>query len=268
MVETRNPLIEQAHEIARREIDETTAEIAAFERFCSRLAAVTPTDPQTPASTTQTLLQHPGKHAADVTGPCNAQAVVTAAYRETVMAVDHHASVYGTGLEADLRDEFGERAVYALLVDDTLTPLNYRYLRTQTRRAVDERREFVGVLEDEVDSLTRCDAVLRDVEARFYEHATNRAGRRNEPSTGVLHELDTALEDLAATRQRTLRSRRASDLRGVDGRSLNRYLYTHALDVTCPVLDETVTLARRVRRHLEGGSRNDSDQVYDSGTAQ
>ena len=98
MVETHHPLVERALDVLGEELEVTTAEREAFERFQARISAIEPDRHPAPngvGATMATGMAVAG-HEGESTGESMGR--VRTAYRETVMAVPHFEPEYGEGL--------------------------------------------------------------------------------------------------------------------------------------------------------------------------
>lgn len=236
------PRIEAAIELVTAEIDTIETEKDAFESFRTRLRHLEPNRSASVGNggtlTTASSFQGVDPRA------------VRAAYRDTVLAMDHYEDDYGEPLLDNVEIEFGEsvRAVFA--TDMPIPPMNRAVVETATEQAINERDQFLRALTDERDSLRRINDQLGEIE-RDLHHLSGLApdGSDNEVSiTGRLDRLGSLADDsqaLSVQRQRTLQRRPTPTISGIDDGSLVEYLYSHR-DHRFPALVEITNMAERI----------------------
>ncbi|WP_436907960.1 DUF7260 family protein [Halosimplex marinum] len=253
MTETPHDRVAEALRIVDREIEYSTDERAAFDRFRARLSNV---EPWTPAAAdgdaTGPALGGAGPTAVAARSEPRAGAAlrsVRAAYRETVMAVPHFEAEYDETLRASLAAEFGADVAAQVVDGARLTPPLYRALRAAADRAVDERRRFSRSLERERDSLAAvrdglaaCERRLDEIEGELDGADAERLSRLDER----LADAEATCADLADERQRLVHGRPAVPLSGVDGVSLVTFLYGDR-ERRCPALAAVADCLERVR---------------------
>lgn len=247
MVRTTQPTIERARERVAEEIELVERERAAFERFVARLHEM---DGE---RTTAGITGGGGPTAVTVreARPSEGMRAVRTAYRETVMAVTHYDREYGDTLAESVAAELGETLAGHVVDGQVLTPTLQGALRAAGERARDDRREFLGHLREERDSLCAVATELNEIESRLVELA---ARVDEAPTSARLGEVDDALvaleercTDLANSRQRTIHGRSVRKISGIDGASLVQYLYADRLETVTPALSDVAARLDAIR---------------------
>jgi hypothetical protein len=219
--------VADARRAVERERRRCVDEREAFRRFRSAVADVQPTavrESQTGPLTAQAF------------GTTQARAPalddVRRTYERTVMSVPHYDAEYGDTYVESLRAEFGEDVAAAATSAQTFTPELRQAVVGGATAAIEERVEFVSLLDAESDSLDDVESGVRGVVAELERLDDRPLSSR---SFDELVDLRAAvaghrkrLDELAAARQGTLTSHR----RDLSGRvpDVTAYLYA---DVAC-----------------------------------
>lgn len=195
---------ETALETVDRETAAVEAERRAFEEFSDRVADI---DSEAVPSRPCGLR---------TTGPSGAIQRVRDAYRETVMDVDHYGREYGERLVENVRGEFGPDIASSLHPERSSSftaGVKQAIVAAADRRAA-ARASFRTCLEDERRSVASARREVADVVGSL-------------DSSRVPHWYRSTfldrLDELAAVRQETIRSRNASG--DLDGHGFCEYLY-------------------------------------------
>jgi hypothetical protein len=174
-------------------------------------------------------------------------------YERTVMDVPHYEAEYDDGYVESLSAEFGEDIAAAVTSATAFTPELRRAVVGGARAAMEERVEFIALLDEESSSLEAVEVGIQDVVDEI-----DRLDDRPLPSRSfdelvslrtAVADLRPRLDDLATARQRTLASHR----RELSGRvpDVTAYLYAD-----CPrqypalgaLADARAVLERALRR--------------------
>lgn len=242
------PRIDAAASIVEEEVGIAEAEAEAFGAFRSRLRRL--------EQVTSTAASGGGSLAttANVSGVDPDD--VKAAYRETVLAMDHYERDYGEPLLVNVGAEFGGQVREMLAAGVPIPTMALGVVEAAAERALEERRQFLRALENERDS-------LRDVERRLGEIERELHECRNDPSASVeavgfgsgrkerLRELAAECDALAEERQRSIHHGPITRLSGVAERSIIEFLYGEA-DHQFPALVEIADVAERIKAALDG----------------
>ena len=230
----------------RRECDAIAAERRALASFADRVEEL---------PTSQLWGQSAGGGV--VTTPTQptgkGMAAVEAAYRETVMAVDHYEADYGEPFGEHLASEFGEEVAGAVLANERLSPQVQNVLLSEAHEACLKREQYVDALSAERDRLEAAGETFETVSERCDDADGQRLRRRS------FEELRDRLERVSTERERlseAVLARQEQIHEGVtfgwyrqDAESVYSYLYEE-LDVTYPVLADGSDLLERLR-HIE-----------------
>lgn len=203
-----------------QEYSDVEAELEAYGRFKERVAGIdTVSTPHSPAPTPRTH---------DVASPAQQRSVerVRAAFRETVMSVDHYEEMYDETLVEHATAELSADVAVVFRQEGTtpFTEMTKRVLTSSVERAVEQRETFLETLDGEREFLEASQSTLADL-LDEYEAVT--ASERG-PS-----DLTGRLDDLAKRRQGVLQSRTVSVR--TDGHDLCEFLYRQH-EWTYPVL--------------------------------
>jgi hypothetical protein len=219
----------------RREVD---AERDAFAAFAARVDARSP-------RSRPTVTTAPDPRASVRTAGIATDAAATptarlrAAYRETVMSVDHYDAVYDESLAVNVANELGADIATALCEDAPFTPTFKRTLYETATTARAERERFVEVLDRERRSLADARSDLEDVVTAMRRHDESR--NRSDDSADAppsLAELACRCERVGRERQRVVQRQLRFARVGDD---LYDYLYGDR-SWTYPVLSVVATL--------------------------
>lgn len=236
------PRIDAAASVVEKEVAVAEAEAEAFSAFRSRLRRLEPV--------TTTAASGGGSLATTASVSGVDPDDVEAAYRDTVLSMDHYERDYGEPLLVNVGAEFGGQVRELLAAGIPIPPMALGVVEAAAERALEERRQFLRALENELDS-------LRDVERRLGEIERELHECRRDPSASVeavgfgsgrterLRELAAECEALAAERQRAIHRGPITRLSGVEDRSLIEFLYGDA-DHRFPALVEIADVAERV----------------------
>jgi hypothetical protein len=217
------------------EVTQLRAEQQAFEQFAERVAALTvaPSQPATPPTVTA-LTDDP---------PATTRAIC-AAYRETVMALDHYDDVYGDSLAKSLAHEFGPDIATTLTEEMPVTTLIQQQVCTAATQAASERAAFLETLATERSALETAQntlATLVQQTASRTDEAATPAATASPPS---LDTLEMRCDELATDRQHQLQTRSLAPHH--DGHDIATYLYQDT-DWTYPVLAAVARFSDRLR---------------------
>lgn len=245
MIEIRHPHIERAEEIVETEREYIQAEIEAFDRFLVRVADI-PSEVRTVSSTQATTVQSVGSTAGGAAGRLDA---LTAAYRETVMAVPHYDEEYGDTLAESLSAEFGPTLAVQLVGGSALSGTTREAVIEAARERRDNRHRLRRALDEERTSLRETGERLESVEREYTSIAERVTGKLGSAELG---ELDSRLEgleqectDLVDRRQQHVR-KYAGPFRWDEDCTLIDYLYAEMAPAT-PVIRTAGTVLERIR---------------------
>jgi len=205
---------ERAIRVADQERQEVSAEQQAFEAFAQCVTEIPTASPRSASVVEYRNMSRPDHSKR-----------VEAAYRQTVMDVEHYNSAYGEPYLENLREELGAEIAVALSPDD---PAPFSALIKQrvvgaARRSAASREEFVERLSHEKESLSTNRNRLSDLVG------TTESARACVQQTASEAELET----IAAKRQETIQQHHS--LSAIDGHHLCEYLYENET-WTYPVL--------------------------------
>ena len=141
--------IAAARDACREERRRIAVELAAFEEFGTRVRSLSTESPSTPAGAGVA----PSVEGAVTDSQRDTLDAARSAYRDTVMAVDHFTEDYDETLAEHARAELGPDAGGALAEASDLTPGLRAVLADRAAAAAHERREFLGQLDKETESL-------------------------------------------------------------------------------------------------------------------
>lgn len=227
-----------ARDACRQERERLVAEVTAFRRFARRV------DRMDAAALTRATTD--GGRNVDPSRPSTSTdgtdlRAVRSAYRETVMAVEHYQTHYGTPLSEHVAEEFGPDVATAIISGETLTSALKRALVAGATARADHRGSVKTTVDRELDALGVARERLLSV-----ADALNRL--RDQPrfdGYGALAERWRALGELEGDCEALLADRQTS-LRNHDDRELCRYVYDE-LDATHPVLADIASVLNAVR---------------------
>lgn len=219
----------------RQERRRLKEEQRAFRRFAKRVNSLDSTSIQPRTDGGHMVHQDRTSSGGDETE------AVRAAYRETVMDIDHYESHYGESLEIHMREELGPDIAAAVTAGETLTMELKRALVAKAHMRADHRASVRTTLDNELTALNRARERLSTIEAEL--------GRiRSEPRFAGFPSLADrwrqlrGLEDDCAA---VLESRQAT-LREQDEPELREYVYAD-LNARHPVLADLAALLEAVR---------------------
>ncbi|WP_242492759.1 DUF7260 family protein [Halogeometricum borinquense] len=229
MIETH---LEEATQLIRRERRRSVDERQAFRAFRSAVADVRPTATAGKTGgplTTKSLTYGSASPSLDT---------IRREYERTVMAIPHYEDEYGDTYTESVTAEFGEDVAAAITRGSTLTPNLRQAVVAGATAAMEERTEFVSLLDTESDSVeavrTTVHSAVETLRALDDEPLSKRSfenlTRLRESVVSVRDRLDEA----AVRRQTTLRSHRRNLSNRVP--DVTMYLY-EPLAVEYPALN-------------------------------
>ncbi|WP_224337013.1 DUF7260 family protein [Haloprofundus halobius] len=233
--------VRDARRLVREERRRTVDEREAFRAFAERLRDIQPaTGRAVPAAVR-------GTNAGDA-GPKAAKRVLDA-YRQTVMAVPHYEAEYGDTIGRSIVEEFGTSVGGALVSADGLTPELRRVVVEATKGAASDRESFLGLLDEEVRSLTtvldRVGSISETLRALDDTPLPERSFDDLCELRGRVSALERRATDLHAERQRRISGHRQR--LGIPAVDLPTFLYQER-PYTYPALSAAATLAETIRR--------------------
>lgn len=239
-LQTVYPRIEDAHDVIESELIVVDAEAEAFESFRGRLHRLEPAATAN-VGTGGSLVASSSSSGLD-------PASVRAAYRETVMAMDHYERDYGESLIENVDVEFGATVRQLLAGGAPISPMQRGVIDTAVERALDERRQFKRALVAERKSLETVEVRLGDIERRLHQVREVPADDPERHST--LRELASRCQALAAERQRSVHEGPAPKIAGIGEQTLTTFLYEDR-DYQFPALVEITDVAERVQASID-----------------
>jgi hypothetical protein len=236
-------LVERALDAVEVERRRCRAERVAFEGFVSRLETLA-ADARVagaPGEPTRRLAER-------AANPSRRR--VLAAFRQTVMAVDHFEAEYGESLAQCLRAELGADLTLALADAERCTPGLLGEVVDRGKSQIDQRAALLEFLEREAASLEESLAALEDVAARLDSQVvTASEGRPSDQDADGTEAYRAAAREcqrLIADRQRTLQRGRHDGTAKADQWEILAYVYA-SLPVAHPVLATALRLHDRAR---------------------
>lgn len=227
----------EAASIVDEERVRLAAERDAFDAFSRRVAAI-----EVP-ETTAAVPASGGIATATSTGSDRGLDAVQAAYRDTVMGVEHYDADYGEPLAANFGAELGDGLALAVVDGQRLTPQLKSALLSASREASRNREAFLSTLEAEAEALDDAAATLRGVDEERERIAaapfTDRSYEALVDDWRRLGELADRCRAVASDRQASLRSHVRP--RGPPDVDFQDYLYGE-LPVSHPVLADAASL--------------------------
>ena len=239
-----------AIEVVETEREWTTDERDAFATFIDRITGL---DAAAVNSSTDELQQPSPQLLVSSPYTSNAAASleeVREIYRETVMATNHYADVYGDTLEESIAQEFGPEVATAVLTSDQLIPQLRDRLVEYSQQARESRRSFLQGLKSESNALETADEKLTRLGAdlnrvvgtcSFDDWTDTELANVDER----LHSRERECEQLLVDRQAALGERRAARTHHND-HEFSEYVY-RSLPVTYPVVSDTTSLIDTLR---------------------
>jgi len=256
------PRIDAALATVEEELGILETERTALDRFRSRLQgldSVVTTRSTGGAGPTST---------ATVSGADPAD--VRAAYRDTVLAMDHYDREYGEPLLVHVALEFGPQVVGILGGDVPLSSMQLDVVEGAIDQRIEERRAFTREIATERDSLESVSRRLGAIERAFYEDQREPGpggeGATEDRGTPTSSELVADCEALAAERQDAIHSAPVSAHAGVDEESLVEYLYGDT-DCRFPALAEIADVAERISPEADVAVTDDPASATDPAAA-
>ena len=231
--------IAAARDACREERHRITAELAAFEQFGTRVRSLSP---GSPSSTAAPVGVGPPVEGAVADSQHDNLDAARRAYRDTVMSVDHFAEDYDETLAEHARAELGPDAGGALAEASDLTPGLQAVLAGRADAAARERREFLGQLDEETESLGSAERRLTGLLAESVDLAGDL-----DASFGDLEARWRRLETLETHVEETVTERTA---RVSDAAAVPTYLYDE-FPVPDPVLADASAALGVVRERRE-----------------
>lgn len=216
-----------AETVVEAEREEVHAERRAWARFKERIAGIETVSTSRSTPTTRTYR---------VEGQNRGRERTRAAYRETVMSVDHYDELYGETLEEHAAAELSADIAAGLRREAT-TPFSEWYktaLTAAVETTIAHRERFSAELDAEAESLAASKPTLDEILSSC-EGPRIPAGRRAD--------FEDQLEEVARERQEVIQQR--TPLSRTDGHDLCRYLY-HDQEWTYPVLTAVARLRNAV----------------------
>lgn len=242
------PRIDAAAAFVDVELEVVEEEADAFQAFLARLRRLEPS--------TSTPSAGGGSLALTATVAGVDPDDVRAAYRDTVMAMDHYQRDYGEPLLVNVGAEFGDSATELLGGNTPISPTHRGVIETAAERAVEERQRFRRLLTNERDSLRTVARRLGEIERELHECRQEQAVSVEAVGFGSgqadrLRDLAADCQALSAERQRSIHRRPVSQLSGIGEQSLVEYLYGEC-DHRFPALVEIADVAERIEAAIEG----------------
>lgn len=194
----------QAHRCVVSEASGIQAEIDAFEDFFDRLGEIRPQQYRADGGTRTAFTSQ-------TRSSSSSQEAVQAAYRETVLAVEHWKDAYGeeTALES-IANEFGADVATGLTGGSaTWSSLLWNQLRSASEEAITTRQETIQVLERERQQLEDLQNSLDEIGDELARIERNRYPFTDRSSR--LTEIHQQLEQLADEQQAYLCRRETSN---------------------------------------------------------
>lgn len=239
--------LREARATVSEEQSRTAAEHDAFATFARRIAAIDPGSPAVqPASSsgpTATLTAEPHP-------PDEALEQVTAAYRETVMAVPHYDEDYDETLATNMAEEFGEEIATAVVSGSQFTQQLKQALMHGSRDAQNRRRELLSGLDREAEDLDEAMDAFGEIDAAI--DAVDESPLTDRSFDGLaaiwerLGEIEDRCNRIIDRRQQRIHEWSMSGPRDAAAPTLHEYLY-QPLSVTYPILADGTGLADRIR---------------------
>lgn len=226
--------IDAARERVATEREQLRCERDAFEGFAERVAR----------------LDAPGTREGGIGSPRRtlvrerapgASERLRAAYRETVMGVEHYEEVYDEPLAAHVQGELGPDVAAGMCGDGPVPEAFERALERTVDRAVERRTTFLDHLDEEMESLTDARSTLGAVTAALYDRRGD-ATATLESDDASIGAADEAIGAVVTERQALVHGRRPAFARVED--DLCTYLYDDVGGWTYPVLSVTASLKR------------------------
>ncbi|WP_435079341.1 DUF7260 family protein [Halococcus sp. AFM35] len=239
-----------AIETVKTDREWTTDERDVFATFTDRIADLDVAAVNSSADELQqpsTRLLVPSPHASNTAASLEE---VRDIYRETVMAVEHYADVYGDTLEESLAQEFGPEVATIVLTSDQLTPQLRERLVECSQQARESRHSLLQGLKSESNALETADAKLTrlgsDLDGIVGKHSfENWTDTELDGADERLRSRRHECEQLLTDRQITLSEQRVPGTHRID-HGFNEYLY-ESLSVTYPVVTDTISLVDTLR---------------------
>ncbi|MGB9957915.1 DUF7260 family protein [Haloferax prahovense] len=235
----------------RRCVDEREA-FRAFRREVAASQATASTPNQAPAAATL-VGQRSGRGGTDA-----ALSGLRRSYERTVMSVPHYDEEYGDSFEESLTAEFGPDVATAFRSANVLSPPLRRTVAAAAASSLDEREQFIEVVDEEAKSVASMRGEVEALLGRLDDLDRTPLSERGFDALLALYEdlssLRERLSDLVAARQETICHHRRA-LSGLVP-DVTEFLYAD-LSVRYPVLATLAevgatfdTATRRVERRL------------------
>lgn len=233
--------VSEAASIVDEERTRLAAERDAFDVFARRVATMEVSE------ATAAMPAAGGIATATATGQDGGLDSVKAAYRDTVMDVDHYDADYGEPLGENLAAELGDGLAYAVVDGRQFTPQLKSALLDASREASRRRSSFLSTLEEEAESLSEA---AETIEAIDEEQESIAAAPLSQRSWGGLVRDWNRLGDLtdrcrSSMQERQDRTRSLSASLPSERPDLHEYLYS-GLPVTHPVLADVAALSEAI----------------------
>lgn len=242
--------VDHAISCVTRERRWTAAEEQAFEAFARRVQDAdvrdaTGTADSRPDVPAQSLLT-----GAEQSASSAPRAQLRTAYAETVLETTAHRHAHDESPAESLAAEFGPEIAAGVLQTDPLTPALQSAVLRAAEQARDERTRVLDLFDRELDSLTRANDHLVEVDATVTELADAAVETwQRENLTDAwdrLLSLELECESLAQRRQAVLRERSGTSEAVMDALGVVEYLY-RTCPFTYPVLAATAEYVDRLR---------------------
>ena len=231
--------IAAARDACREERRRIAAELAAFEAFGARVRSLST---GSPSSTPAPAGVAPSVEGAVADSQRETLDAARSAYRDTVMAVDHFTEDYDETLAEHAHAELGPDAGGALAEASDLTPGLQEVLADRADAAARERREFLGRLDEETESLESAERRLAGLLAESVDLAGDL-----DASFGSLEARWRRLETLESHVEEVVTERTA---RVSEAAAVPTYLYDE-FPVPDPVLADASAALGVVRERRE-----------------
>lgn len=236
-------LIDTAQECIVEERRRTTDELHALETFVDEIRALQ-TESVSFDAGVATITAQGSYTDSDARG----LRAVRDAYEATVMSVPHYEEEYNDTYETSVAEEFGPDLATALTRRSTFDEQCKRAVLSAATEARTPREALLTALDNEVDSLDAARERLRPIAEEVAGFTAPTAEQNFETLDAYrarLAVLEQRCEELAASRQSTLREQRRSLRLPVDGPDVPTYVY-QSLDADYPVLSAVAAVVETI----------------------
>lgn len=232
-----------ARECLAEERRRTTAELRALESFVDEVRAL-PTESVSFDAGRATVIG-----STHTRGGADGAKAVRDAYESTLMGVDHYDEEYDDTYVESVAEEFGPDVATALVERDALDDQLESAVVSAATQAQASREALLSALDTETESLEAAQTRLCPIAEELSGFAVSSLSDRHFETLDAYRARLTVLadlcDDLAASRQSTLREQRHCLWLPVEGPDVPTYAY-QSLDVDYPVLAAATAVAERV----------------------